>query len=260
VLEFLGHDVLRLNHVGDWGTQFGMLILFLKERAAAESVQRPDRAEVSTDGKLDVSAVQIGDLVELYKAAKRRFDEDATFRERAREEVVRLQGGEPDSLRVWAAICEKSRQAFQDLYDALGVRLVERGESFYNPMLPGLVEKLRSDGVAVESEGALCVFLDGFKNAEGTPLPVVHILMSRVQSCTTVVLISLIPVCLPVSDCAEVGRRVPVRNHRSGGHLTSRDDGAGGQDNLCDGCRSSPTLRDGFQGCSQSGPPPATPR
>eukprot|EP00597_Dinobryon_sp_UTEXLB2267_P000826 CAMPEP_0170075852 /NCGR_PEP_ID=MMETSP0019_2-20121128/12922_1 /TAXON_ID=98059 /ORGANISM="Dinobryon sp., Strain UTEXLB2267" /LENGTH=612 /DNA_ID=CAMNT_0010287101 /DNA_START=230 /DNA_END=2068 /DNA_ORIENTATION=+ len=166
LLQFLGHDVLQLNHVGDWGTQFGMLIAFMKEQQDSEK------------------EVALGDLVVFYKLAKQRFDQDPVFKDTARAEVVRLQAGDEDSLRAWQTICQKSRVEFQEVYDLLGVKgLQERGESFYNPMLPALVASLRDSGVAVESEGALCVFLnsstsnaaavDGsrFKTEDGQPLP-----------------------------------------------------------------------------------------
>mmetsp|Transcript_26193 Transcript_26193/g.33958 ORF Transcript_26193/g.33958 Transcript_26193/m.33958 type:complete len:658 (+) Transcript_26193:86-2059(+) len=159
VLEFLGHDVLRLNHVGDWGTQFGMLIAYLKE-VNPETLINPDTAD-------------IGDLVVFYKQAKARFDEDDDFKTRSREEVVKLQSGDEENLKAWNLLCEVSRKEFQLIYDMLGVELEERGESFYNPRLPGIVEDLQEKGLAVESEGAQCVFLDGYKNRDGSPMPLI---------------------------------------------------------------------------------------
>ena len=176
ILEFLGHDVLRLNHVGDWGTQFGMLIHYLNTNypdalQSHAGTDEDDRA-VGTDADLGIN---IGDLVEFYKASKRCFDEDPAFQQAARQEVVRLQAGEARSLRAWKAICHKSRVEFQRVYDLLGIRgLQERGESFYNPMLPALVQQLREKGSAVESNGALCIFLDGYQNSDGSPLPLVR--------------------------------------------------------------------------------------
>jgi arginyl-tRNA synthetase len=169
VLEFQGHEVLRLNHVGDWGTQFGMLVLHLRQLAAAAAEESKGDTHVASS----LQTVSISDLLTMYKTAKQRFDEDVTFREAARQEVVRLQSGEPDSLAVWAAVCAKSRAAFQEIYDLLGVRLTERGESFYNGALPGLVLRLQEAGLAVESQGALCIFLEGFKASDGTDLPLV---------------------------------------------------------------------------------------
>lgn len=159
ILEFLGHDVLRLNHVGDWGTQFGMLITHLQD-------EYPE-ALVTAD------ALAIGDLVTFYQAAKRRFDEDAEFRERSRQGVVTLQAGDTASRQAWELLCEQSRREFQKIYDILDVTLTERGESFYNPLLPAVVEDLAATGLLVEDAGAQCVFLEGFTNKDGDPLPLI---------------------------------------------------------------------------------------
>lgn len=159
ILEFEGHDVLRLNHVGDWGTQFGMLIAYLRE-AYPEAL-------------ITANALDLGDLVTLYRQAKQRFDEDQAFRETARQEVVKLQAGAEDARRAWELLCEQSRREFQVIYDLLDVHLIERGESFYNPLLPSIVEELESSGLLVENQGAKCVFLEGFTNREGEPLPLI---------------------------------------------------------------------------------------
>ncbi len=159
ILEFRGHDVLRLNHVGDWGTQFGMLIAYLR-------VAYPEALTTA-------NALNLGDLVTLYRQAKQRFDEDEAFREAARLEVVRLQAGAEDTLRAWKLLCEQSRTEFQEIYDLLDVKLIERGESFYNPILSAVVEDLDRLGLLVEDAGAKCVFLEGFTNKEGKPLPVI---------------------------------------------------------------------------------------
>nr|WP_295616666.1 arginine--tRNA ligase [Chamaesiphon sp. GL140_3_metabinner_50] len=159
VLEFRGHDVLRLNHVGDWGTQFGMLILYLRE-AYPQALTTAD-------------ALDLGDLVVLYKRAKQRFDEDPQFQEAARQEVVKLQAKDPDTIKAWNLLCDQSRREFQVIYDRLKIELTERGESFYNPYLSSVVEDLRATGLLVESDGAQCVFLDGFTNREGDPLPLI---------------------------------------------------------------------------------------
>ena len=159
ILEFCGHDVLRLNHVGDWGTQFGMLITYLRE--------------VYPDALTTANALNIGDLVSFYRQAKKRFDEDAVFQENSRQEVVRLQAGAEDTLHAWKLLCEQSRQEFQIIYDLLNVKLIERGESFYNLLLPKVVEDLATTGLLEENQGAKCVFLDGFTNREGHPLPLI---------------------------------------------------------------------------------------
>jgi arginyl-tRNA synthetase len=159
VLEFRGHDVLRLNHVGDWGTQFGMLILYLRENYP-EALTTAD-------------AIDLGDLVVLYKKAKQQFDEDAEFQEAARTEVVKLQAKDPESIKAWQLLCNQSRREFQVIYDRLNIQITERGESFYNPYLPAVVDDLRKSGLLVESNGAQCVFLDGYINREGDPLPLI---------------------------------------------------------------------------------------
>jgi arginyl-tRNA synthetase len=159
ILEFQGHDVLRLNHVGDWGTQFGMLITYLRE--------------VCPDALTTSDALELGDLVAFYRKAKQRFDEDETFQSASRQEVVRLQSGDPESRLAWTLLCEQSRREFQLIYDRLDIQLTERGESFYNPYLADVVADLQKAGLLVEDDGAQCVFLDGFTNREGDPLPLI---------------------------------------------------------------------------------------
>jgi arginyl-tRNA synthetase len=159
VLEFQGHDVLRLNHVGDWGTQFGMLITYLREVAPA--------ALTTAD------AIDLGDLVTFYKQAKARFDADETFQQTAREEVVKLQAGDADSRKAWQLLCEQSRREFQVIYDRLDIQLEERGESFYNPDLAAVVTDLQTAGLLQTDQGAKCVFTEGFTNREGQPLPLI---------------------------------------------------------------------------------------
>lgn len=159
ILEFCGHDVLRLNHVGDWGTQFGMLIAYLRE--------------TYPDALTTANALELGDLVAFYRQAKKRFDDDETFRDAARQEVVQLQAGAEDTRKAWQLLCEQSRQYLQKIYDLLDIKLEERGESFYNPILPKIIEALERKKLLVEDEGAKCVFLDGLTNREGEPLPLI---------------------------------------------------------------------------------------
>ncbi|MEQ8462002.1 arginine--tRNA ligase [Coleofasciculus sp. E1-EBD-02] len=159
VLEFRDHDVLRLNHVGDWGTQFGMLITYLRE--------------VCPEALTTAEAVDLGDLVSFYRQAKKRFDTDEAFQEAARQEVVKLQAGAEDTKRAWQLLCEQSRREFQVIYDLLDVHITERGESFYNPLLPDIVKDLEQSGLLVEDQGAKCVFLEGFTNKKGEPLPLI---------------------------------------------------------------------------------------
>ena len=159
VQEFMGHRVLRLNHVGDWGTQFGMLITHLKEAC-------PEALEAD-------STVDIGDLVAFYKQAKLRFDTDEAFKTRSREAVVDLQAVEDTATKAWKVLCAQSRQEFQKLYDRLDIQIQERGESFYNPFLADVVQDLDTQGLLVEDQGAKVVFVDGFTNKDGNPLPLI---------------------------------------------------------------------------------------
>jgi arginyl-tRNA synthetase len=157
LFEFLGNDVLRLNHVGDWGTQFGMLIAYMKEHA---------RNVLSGKEKTDLVTLET-----WYKQSKKRFDEDEVFKKASQNEVVKLQGGEKEALKAWQIICDISRAAYQEIYDLLDVKIIERGESFYNPILKDVVDDLEKKGLITISEGAKCVFLEGFKNREGNPMP-----------------------------------------------------------------------------------------
>lgn len=156
LFEFLGHDVLRLNHIGDWGTQFGMLIAYLKEFHSA--VIQGEKADLTQ-------------LTAWYKKAKKLFDEDEDFKKRAQNEVVKLQGGEKSALKTWKIICDISRVAFEEIYTLLDVDIVERGESFYNPYLKAMIEELEKKGLITISDGAKCIFIEGFKNREGNPMP-----------------------------------------------------------------------------------------
>ncbi len=149
-LEFCGVDVLRLNHVGDWGTQFGMLIQHM--------------AETHAGGLEAVGDADVADLQALYKASKKRFDAEEDFKARAREAVTRLQGGDPGATAAWRTICASSRKEFEAIYDRLGVTLTERGESFYNPLLADLVKDMEGAGVAVEDAGAKVVWVDGHEH------------------------------------------------------------------------------------------------
>jgi len=163
ILEFLGHDTLRINHTGDWGTQFGQLIAYLK-------LECPEILAGEGD-----AAAEIGDLVVFYKRAKAKFDEDADFKQTALAEVVKLQGGDPDSLKAWNMICDVSRAEFEKIYSRLDIKLTERGESFYNPFLKDIVERLKNENFAVKNEGAMVVFLEGkrFIGKDKKPLPVI---------------------------------------------------------------------------------------
>ncbi|XP_053690008.1 probable arginine--tRNA ligase, cytoplasmic [Sabethes cyaneus] len=153
-LEFLGHNVLRLNHVGDWGTQFGMLIAHLQDRF-------PDYVRVSPP---------IGDLQAFYKESKARFDSDEEFKKRAYSCVVKLQGGDSDSLKAWTLICDVSRKEFQRVYDRLDVTIIERGESFYQKRMEVIVKELSAKGFLEEDEGRKIMWGE---NRESIPLTIV---------------------------------------------------------------------------------------
>ncbi|KAL3604454.1 hypothetical protein D5086_005313 [Populus alba] len=146
MLEFSNVEVLRRNHVGDWGTQFGMLIEFLFEKFPNFE---------------DVNETAIGDLQAFYKESKQRFDVDAEFKDRAQKAVVRLQSGEQMYRKAWTQICDISRREFDQVYQRLGVHLEEKGESFYNPYIPGVIEALTNQGLVEESKGARVIFIEG---------------------------------------------------------------------------------------------------
>ncbi|HGG6308227.1 TPA: arginine--tRNA ligase [Salmonella enterica subsp. enterica serovar 1,4,[5],12:b:-] len=158
-LEFLGHHVIRANHVGDWGTQFGMLIAWLEK-------QQQENAD----------DMALADLEGFYRDAKKHYDEDEAFAERARNYVVKLQSGDTYFREMWRKLVDITMTQNQITYDRLNVTLTRddvMGESLYNPMLPGIVADLKAKGLAVESEGATVVFLDEFKNKEGDPMGVI---------------------------------------------------------------------------------------
>jgi arginyl-tRNA synthetase len=148
VLTFHGDTVIRQNHIGDWGTQFGMLIANLQDKSAG-------------------GETKLSDLEAFYVEAKKRFDAEPDFQDRARESVVKLQSGDPTTLALWRMLVDKTRAHYLPIYRRLGVLLTpddERGESFYNDRLAGVVAELKKSGIAVESEGATVVFIEGFEN------------------------------------------------------------------------------------------------
>lgn len=159
VLEFLGHHVIRANHVGDWGTQFGMLIAYLEKMENEQA-----------------SAMELADLESFYREAKKHYDEDAEFAEKSRQYVVKLQSGDAYCRAMWRKLVDITMQQNQHNYDRLNVTLTSKdvmGESLYNPMLPDIVADLKQQGLAVEDDGAWVVYLDEFKNKEGEPMGVI---------------------------------------------------------------------------------------
>ena len=155
ILEFLNYEVLRINHIGDWGTQFGMLISYLK-----------------INNKLSQKLTPVI-LVDYYKQAKILFDTDSDFKKMAQQEVVSLQSGEQNSLKIWKNICEISAQSYQEIYQLLDIKIIDRGESFYNNMLKQVVDDFEQKHLLQENGGAKCIYLPGFINKEQEPLPII---------------------------------------------------------------------------------------
>jgi arginyl-tRNA synthetase len=160
ILSYQGHTVLRENHIGDWGTPFGMLIEHL----------------LDVDGAADAESFSVRDLNEFYTAARVQFDSDPSFAERSRRRVVLLQSGDPETMRLWRIFVAESMRHAREVYEMLGVLLTDEdtvGESYYNPLLPVVVDELTEKGLLVEDHGALCVFPEGFTNRQGEPLPLI---------------------------------------------------------------------------------------
>ncbi|HEY3941891.1 MAG TPA: arginine--tRNA ligase [Acidimicrobiales bacterium] len=160
MLSLVGHRVIRENHIGDWGTPFGMLIEHLIDLGEEEGAHE----------------LSVGDLDTFYRAARASFDADPSFADRSRRRVVLLQSGDPETLRLWGVLVSQSVVYFDEIYAKLGVLLDDGdlvGESFYNDRLPGVVAELDRLGLLVEDDGARCVFPPGFTNREGDPLPLI---------------------------------------------------------------------------------------
>ena len=160
MLEFVGHTVIRENHVGDWGTPFGMLIEHLLDIGEADAA----------------AGLSVGDLDGFYKQARAKFDDSEAFQVRARNRVVLLQGGDPETLRLWKLLVDLSMRYFNQLYRKIGVLLTDddlAGESMYNDLLPEVVERLRTAGLLQQSDGADVVFPPGYTNRDGDPLPLI---------------------------------------------------------------------------------------
>src|SRR5215831_16135002 len=160
ILEYQGHDVIRANHLGDWGTQFGLLIEHLMD--VGEDTARRQLAA--------------GDINTFYQAARVKFDSDPAFADRSRHRVVLLQSGDKDTLRLWRVLVDQSKQYYNTIYGRLGITLTDDDlapESFYNAMLASVCDELQRDGIAVISNGALCAFPPGFTGRDGEPLPMI---------------------------------------------------------------------------------------
>jgi arginyl-tRNA synthetase len=160
VLEYLGHHVIRANHIGDWGTQFGMLLEHLLDVGEEAAYQQ----------------LAAGEINAFYQAAKARFDTDPASAERSRRRVVALQAGDPETMRLWQMLVNDTKQYYNAIYAKLGVTLTDADldpESFYNPVLGSVCDELQAKGVAVISDGALCAFPPGFTGRDGSPLPLI---------------------------------------------------------------------------------------
>lgn len=159
LFEFLGHNVLRLNHIGDWGTPFGLLIAYLKQKA-------PNVLNGSE--KTDLTH-----LAAWYKESRKLFDEDPDFKKISQLEVVKLQAKDPETLKAWHLICSISEEAYQEIYSLLDITITNRGESFYNDMLPDIVDYLEKKDMVTLSDGAKCVYLPDFTARDGSLLPMI---------------------------------------------------------------------------------------
>ncbi|MCM2578287.1 arginine--tRNA ligase [Streptomyces meridianus] len=170
ILEHRGENVVRRHHIGDWGTQFGMLIQYLVEHPH-ELDHESDAAGGDGEGEAAMAR-----LNRLYKASRALFDSDEEFKDRARRRVVDLQAGDRETRDLWHKIVDESKIYFQDVYDKLDVEILDAdvvGESAYNDDLQTVVKDLEESGVAVRSEGALCVFFDDVKGPDGNPVPLI---------------------------------------------------------------------------------------
>jgi arginyl-tRNA synthetase len=155
IFEYLNMEVLRINHVGDWGTQFGMLITYLLQEYP--DIIHDTTTEENAEGKSETagnSAVSdISNLTKIYKESKKRFDENIEFKELSRLNVVKLQAGDPICRKIWQKLCDISRKEFQHVYNLLQVKLTEMGESFYNPMIPDVINELKAKGFVTDEAG-----------------------------------------------------------------------------------------------------------
>jgi arginyl-tRNA synthetase len=160
VLEYLGHHVVRANHIGDWGTQFGMLLEHLLDVGEEAAYQQ----------------LAAGEINAFYQGAKAKFDSDPAFAERSRRRVVALQAGDAETMRLWQMLVNDTKQYYNAIYATLGITLTDADldpESFYNPVLASVCDELQAQGVAVISDGALCAFPPGFTSRDGSPLPLI---------------------------------------------------------------------------------------
>lgn len=157
LFEFLNHDVLRINHVGDWGTPFGILIAFIK-------IYHPDIEKVQ-------ARITISTLMDWYKRSYEKYKTDEQFHKTAKKEVVALQNSDANSLKIWNILCDISRKSYNRIYRLLNIKITERGESFYRPYIPQVMKDLVKKDLVTTSDGAKCVFIDDIKGKNGNPMP-----------------------------------------------------------------------------------------
>ncbi|NLU70249.1 arginine--tRNA ligase [Streptomyces sp. HNM0574] len=172
ILEHRGETVVRRHHIGDWGTQFGMLIQYLIEHPH----ELDHESDAARSGSGDSGEAAMARLNRLYKASRAVFDSDEEFKARARDRVVALQSGDEETLNLWHKIVDESKTYFQAVYEQLDVEVLDKdivGESAYNDALQDVVKDLEESGVAVRSEGALCVFFEDVKGQDGKPTPLI---------------------------------------------------------------------------------------
>ncbi|MCH9634803.1 MAG: Arginine--tRNA ligase [Chlamydiae bacterium] len=159
LFEFLGHDVLRLNHVGDWGTPFGMLICYLK-KFHPKILSGAEIADLSL-------------LAKWYKESRKLFDQDESFKKASQSEVIDLQARKKDAMDAWGIICQISREGYSEIYDLLDIKIEERGESYYHDALSKVIDYFEEKSLVSNSDGAKCIFLPDFVSKEGNPLPLI---------------------------------------------------------------------------------------
>jgi arginyl-tRNA synthetase len=159
ILEYLDYQVVRVNHIGDWGTQFGMLIAYLKLNNKLSNNNN------ITDG------LNLANLIKYYQSAKQLFDQDQEFKKTAQTEVVALQRHDTESIAIWQKICNISAENYRKIYRLLDINITDKGESFYHEMLPKIINDFSSQGLITESDGAKCVYLPGFVGRDNNPLP-----------------------------------------------------------------------------------------
>jgi len=159
VLHYLGNKIIKINHLGDWGTQFGILINYLKEKYTNENINKTN--------------ITLSQLSNYYKTAQIKFNNDIHFKINSKKEVVKLQKKDKSSIKIWKKITTISKHEYKKIYSLLNINIKYKGESFYNEMLPSLIKKIENKKMITQSQNAKCIYINGFKNKEGKPLPII---------------------------------------------------------------------------------------